>query len=88
MKCKYTFEKMELDGEIIAVPVGKSADDLHAVLNVNEEAMRILELLREDTTEEEIVSQLLTEYKSTKEEIEILVHAYIEQLYSEGFMES
>ena len=87
MKSKYTFEKMELDDEIVAVPVGESAADLHAVLNVNEEAMRILELLKEETTEESIVAQLLKEYTGEKEEIAAYVHQYIEQLAVEGLLE-
>ena len=87
MKSKYTFEKMELDGEIVAVPVGEKASELHAVLNLNEEAMRILELLQEETTEESIVAQLLKEYEGEREEIAPLVHAYIEQLRQEGLLE-
>lgn len=87
MKIKYLFEKMELDGEIVAVPVGDGASELHAVLNVNEEAMRIIELLQQETTESQIVSHLLLEYECTKEEIEPLVHAFIEQLRQNGFLE-
>lgn len=87
MKSKYSFEKMELDGEIVAVPVGEGAAELHAVLNVNEEAMRILELLQEETTEENIVAQLLSEYEGEKEEIASLVSAYIRQLSQEGLLE-
>ena len=87
MKSKYMFEKMELDGEIVAVPVGDNAAELHAVLNLNEEAMRILDLLREETTEQDIVSQLLREYESTEEEIKPLVSAYIAQLREEGLLE-
>ena len=87
MKCKYLFEKMKLDGEIVGVPVGESASEIHAVLNLNEEAMRILELLREETTEQAIVEQLVTEYDSSEEEIEPLVHAFIGQLRQEGFLE-
>lgn len=87
MRSKYTFEKMELDDEIIAVPVGENGTDLHAVLNVNEEAMRILELLQEEITEEQIVAQLLKEYSGDKEEIAPLVNAYICQLRQEGLLE-
>lgn len=87
MKSKYTFEKMDLDGEIVAVPVGDNTDELHAVLNLNEEAMRILELLQEETTEECIVTQLLKEYEGEREEIAPLVSAYIEQLRQEGLLE-
>lgn len=87
MKNKYTFEKMELDDTILAVPIGESASDLHAVLTLNEEAMRILELLQEETTEERIVAQLLKEYTGKKEEIEPLVKSFIEQLRQEGLLE-
>ena len=86
MKSKYSFEKMELDGEIVAVPVGESAVELHAVLNVNEEAMRILELLQKETTEEGIVAQLLKEYAGEKEEIAAMVSAFIDQLRQEGLL--
>ena len=87
MKCKYYFEKMELDGDIVAVPVGENTGDFRAVLNVNEEAMRILELLQKDTTEQGIVSQLLQEYDGTEEEILPLVHMFIDQLRQEGMLE-
>ena len=87
MKSKYYFERMELDGEIVAVPVGDNATDFHAVLNLNEEAMRILELLKEDTTEQEIVANLMLEYEGTADQIAPLVHEYIEQLRKEGLLE-
>lgn len=87
MKSKYIFEKMELDGQIVAVPVGENASDLHAVLNLNEEAMSILECLREDTTEDGIIQKLLTEYEGTKEELQPMVHAFIEQLRKEDLIQ-
>lgn len=88
MKCKYLLEKMELDGQIVAVPVGDGAAELHAVLNLNEEAMRILELLKEETTEDKIVAQLSSEYTdSTIEEIKPLVHGFIDQIRQEGLIE-
>lgn len=87
MKIKFLFEKMELDGDIIAVPVGERASELNAVLNVNEEAMRILELLQQETNEQEIVSQLLQEYDCSKDDITPVVHDFIEQLRQEGMLE-
>ena len=87
MKSKYSLEMMELDGETIAVPVGDNADDLHAVINVNEEAKRILELLQEETTLEHIVDQLMKEYEGEKDEITRLVSTYIDQLRQEGLLE-
>ena len=87
MKCKYIFEKMELDGQIVAVPVGEGASEFHAVLNVNGEAMRVLELLQEETTEQKIVDKLLTEYENTENEIKPLVHEFIERIRQEGLIE-
>lgn len=87
MKNKYTYEKMEIDNTILAVPIGENAEDLHAVITVNEEAMRILELLKEETTKDIIVAQLLKEYLGKKEEIESLVSTFIEQLRQEGLLE-
>ena len=87
MKSKYIFQKMELDDSIFAVPVGEMSYELHAVLNVNEEAMRILELLQEDCSEQDIVSQLLKEYIVSEEELQSLVHSFIEQLRQEGILE-
>lgn len=87
MKSKYSFEIMELDDSIVAVPVGDNAAELHAVLNINEEAKRILELLREDTTSDQIVSQLMKEYIGEEDHIRLLVDAYLDQLRQEGFLE-
>ena len=87
MKCKYMIEKMELDGEIIGVPIGGNAAELHAVLNLNEEAMRILELLRDETTEQDVVAQLLREYDGTEAEIATAVQAFIDQMRQEGLLE-
>ena len=87
MKSKYVYERMELEGEIIAVPVGENASDLHAVLHLNEEAMRIIELLRDETTEKMVISKLSSEYSISEEEISPLVHSFINQLRNEGLLE-
>lgn len=87
MKSKYVFEKMELDGDIVAVPVGEKADELHAVLNLNEIAMRILEILQKETTIQEIVKQILAEYDCTEAEASEAVNEYIQELRKEGLLE-
>ena len=87
MKLKYCFEKMEIDGDIVAVPVGENANELHSILNLNEVAMRILEMLHEDTTEKDIVSQLLLEYECGKDEAEKAVHSFVDQLRQESLLE-
>ena len=87
MKAKYTFEAMELDDGLVAVPVGDGAEQLHCVLKVNETAMKILNLLEKETTENAIVEALLKEYTGDKNEISNYVHEYIETLITEGIVE-
>ncbi len=87
MRSKYQFEVMELDDGMVAVPVGKGAEQFHGVLKVNETAVAILKLLEQETTEERIVDTLLLEYNGDRMEIHGWVHDYLEQLKAEGIVE-
>ena len=87
MKAKYSFEMMELDDGLVAVPVGDGANQFRGVLKVNDTAAAILKLLEQDTTEEAIVEAVLKEYAGDKDEIAGYVHEYIENLTAEGIVE-
>ena len=80
MKLKYEFEKVELDGEIMAVPVGDKSDNLHAILKVNETASFILDCLKEETTEDVVAEKVLAEYEGDRDEIVGYVHEFIANL--------
>jgi hypothetical protein len=86
MKAKYTFEIMEIDDQMMAVPVGEEADELHGILKLNESAAAILELLKEETSEEEIVQKLLEKYESSEEEMKNYVHDYLAELEKAGLL--
>ncbi len=86
MKAKYTFEIMELDDGMVAVPVGCDSEQFHGVLKVNETAAAILKLLEKETTEEEIVNDLQKEYEGSKEDIVECVREYIEKLTAENII--
>ncbi len=87
MKLKYEFENVEIDGEIMAVPVGENSEDLHAMLRLNETAAFILEELKEDTTEESIIEKIKSEYDCSGMDVEEYVHSYIEKLKENGIIE-
>ena len=87
MKTKFSFEIMDLDDGLVAVPVGDSASQFHGVLKVNETAVAILKLLEKDTTEDAIVDTLLQEYSEDKEQIAGYVHEFVEKLIKEGIVE-
>ena len=87
MRIKYCFEIMDLDDGKVAVPIGGNEDPFYGVLKINETAARILELMREDTTEERIVEELMQQYEGERTQITSYVHAFIETLNTEGLLE-
>ena len=78
---------MDLDDEMIAVPVGKGAENFHGVIKVNETAATILKLLEQETTEEAVLDSLMEQYSGDRIEIADYVHDYIEKLRKEGLVE-
>lgn len=70
MQLKCSFELMELDDRLIAVPVGENSNGFHGIIKLNNTASYIFNLLKNDITEEEIVESLKEEYDAP---IEILV---------------
>ena len=84
-KLKYTFENMELDDHIVAVPVGDGAQAFRGVVKLNESAAEIFELLKHETTEEEVIAELKKRH-GDEPEIPGFVRGAIEYLTSEGVL--
>lgn len=82
MKLKYTFESVELGDEIVGVPVGESVRKIHGVLKLNKEGAEILQLLKTETTKEDIVKALSKKYENDPGTLSEYVHAFIGQLRS------
>lgn len=77
---------MELDGDILAVPVSEGSSDFHGIIKLNEEARAIFDLLKTETTEDAIVDALLLQYSSTGNNISWMVHDFIESLKKENLL--
>lgn len=77
MKLKYSFEMMKLEDSLVAVPVGTEGSRFKGVLKMNETAAKILELLKKETDEEEIVETLSREYEVPRDQLASDVHQYI-----------
>lgn len=87
MKLKYQFKLMELDDQIMAVPIG---GDMQGVLKLNESAADIIKLLEDEKTEEAVCAELMKIYSSESsqdEEIKTFVHDYIAELDEAGLLE-
>lgn len=87
MKLKYEFVTMDMNNQIVAVPVGDNAEEVHGMIRMNKTAFLILSLLKEDTTEEEMVCTLLERFDITKEVLSSEVHKLIVYLQNEGLIE-
>lgn len=85
MKLKYIFERMELDDQIVAVPVGEGSQEFHGVIKLNNSGYEIFELLKNDTTEADIIEVLHKRYGNLPE-IEGFVNDMITYLKNEGVL--
>ena len=86
MRLKYRFETMELDGMVVAIPVGEGASYFHGVVKLNETAAYIFNALKETTSEEAIVESLLKEYNAPKELIAEDVREYLIKFREKGIL--
>ena len=78
MKLKEEFIVHEADGESMLIPTADAG--FSGIVRGNKTMGRILELLKEDTTEEEIIAKMLEIYNAPKEKIEQDVKKVIENL--------
>ncbi len=62
MKLKCSFEAVNMGNEIVAVPVGDSANQVHGILKLNESGLEIIKLLEEETNTEKIIDTLTKKY--------------------------
>ncbi len=86
MRLKYAFDKMELNDQIYAVPVGDAADQYHGVVRMNETAAAIFDLLMEDTTEEAIAAAMEKAYDADREVLCADIKRYIQAFREKGML--
>ena len=87
MKLKCELGCVEIDDETIAVPVGDSAGIIKGVLRLNEGAAEIIDLLKEETTEESITEILCNKYSNSRDMLAGYVHNAVSQLRELGFID-
>lgn len=80
MKLKYNFAVQKVTNFWAAVPVGRDAQRYNGVISLNESACDMLEFLREDITEEELVQKMLGEYDIDEGTLRADVRKFVQQL--------
>ena len=86
MQLKYTFEVTKLDDYTIAVPVGNNIDGYAGVIRLNETAAFILDLLKEETSEEAVVEAMEKEYDAPRAILESEVKRFIKDFAEKGML--
>ena len=86
LKLICTFEVVEMGDEIVYVPVGDKADEVHGVLRLNKEAFEIIKYLESDVSEEQIVNVLESKYENERSELEKYVHEVVTTLREAGLI--
>ena len=86
MKLKYDFEFVEVDDDIICVPLGEGAKKIQGVLKVNREGQEIIESLRNETTKESIIDSLNAKYDNDRDSLNKYVDAVVEELKLLNFL--
>lgn len=87
MKLRYSFETVDVGDEIIAVPVGPKAEKVNGIIKLNKSGKEILELLKTETTENEIVDALTSQYEDNRSILTRYVHSLIETFRINGLIE-
>ena len=87
MKLKVGFESVDMGEEIIMVPIGPNAHQIHGILKLNVSAREICDLLTNDTNEEAILSFLSEKYENDAESLKKYVHVVVDTLRNNGLLE-
>ena len=87
MKLKDGFVLHELGGNTVVVAVDKRAEEFNGMITLNETAVEIWKLLKDDTTEEEVASAMAELFEGDASFIALVVHRFVEQLRENDLLE-
>ena len=87
MKIKSGFLVRKIANQYMAVPIGTRAKELHGMIGLNETAVFIWELMKEERTEQELAALVFEEYEISEEHALEAVKRFCESLQEEGVLE-
>ena len=81
MKLKYNFVTNEVADKIVAVPVGDDLEKFNGFVKMNDVGAYIFNMLKNDVTEDEIVTAMLKDYEdATEQEVRETVKEFTDKL--------
>lgn len=86
MKLKYNFLVKEIAGNKVAVAVGKDHTVFCGMINLNETAAFLFQLLKNDITENELVLRLTESYEVDANTAKLAVDSFVLNLRENGVL--
>lgn len=87
MRLKSDIVTGNIDGKGYAITTGELANEFNGIINNNEPAAFIFELLKEDRTEAEVIEAMCQRYDESRDEIVKDVKEFLAELDKNGFIE-
>lgn len=86
MRLKEGFILHTVENESMAIASGEVAETFNGIVRINSTGAYIFELLRNETTEEDIVAAMCARYDAPEEQIKTDVHNLIEKFRNAEFL--
>ena len=87
MKIKNGFAKREIAGSYIVVPVGKEASEFNGMITLNESGSFFLDCLQNDTTFDDAIEKITSEYDVEKSRAEEDLKKFITMLKENNLLD-
>lgn len=88
MKLKSHIVTQEIGGQHMLVAAMEKEGDFHGIVKSNETAAFVVEALKEDVTEDEILAKLQTVYEGDEADMRADIQKVIADLSARGLLES
>lgn len=86
MKIKDGFITKKVAGDVIVIPAEQALVDFKAIITLNETGAFLWELLKEETTKEKLLENMLKEYDAEKEVLSADIDEFVAVLEEKGLL--
>ncbi len=87
MKIKSGFAKRKIAGSNIVVPVGRATNDFNGMITLNDSGSFFWDCLTYDTTIDDVVEKVISEYDIDKETAKRDIEKFIKMLEDNNILE-
>ncbi|MCQ2422772.1 MAG: PqqD family protein [Lachnospiraceae bacterium] len=88
MKLKYEFIIREVGDRYVAVAVGDNAEEFHGIIRMNKSGKIMMELLKNEITETDLLTKLMEQYEGTEEFFKGEINKFVGGLRNAGVIVS